>query len=805
MNPIQRRRLLIALLLIAGLIVSVNGNAQQTYFPSANVFWKNIKTDFGAVGDGVTDDTQAFQRALKSYINPYNSQIAVFVPKGTYLIKDSLRSPNGYYDALLLVQGEDKDQTVIKLADNSPKFQNAGSPLAMFITRGGNQAFGNYFHNLTINTGSGNAGAVGLNYVTSNYGAIRNVKIVSGDGNGYCGISMEQQWPGPGLLKDVTIDRHQFGIRVATCEYSMTFEDVTLTNQKTAGLYNSCNTLSIRKLQSNNQVTAIDNQGRIVLIDSKLNGGLNANAAIKNCTGCLLFARNVETTGYNPAILLGNTPAPTPATITEYLTSANPAAQDYSQFASDGKTLNLPIEETPNYVNNTPADWADVTTYGANPTNPIYAFSDATAGIQAALNSGKKVVYLGKIGDNGTSYCVYADIVVPASVELITGLTLAKFAFYNGSRFVINSNGSAPLHIEGLRNVRVHNNSQRTVVMRSTAESEYTNTAQNTNGKVFIEDAPMPFRPRFPVQFWARQLNPEVQPENEKDLDNNGGKFWILGLKTEGRAVIANTTNGGLTEILGGLVYPASSFSGNQQPAFTINNAQFSLVGVTMTSYVNNGWYGIGAIETQGSVTKSFPASTIWSQTPYNFTFYRSQSANLPVTLISFTARATDTYLATLSWRTTSERNNAYFDVERSPDAQTFVQLGRVNGMGTTTATQTYQFTDEAPPTGVSYYRLKQVDTDGSLTYSPVRAVTINRPDAGLRLLANPVGEQLQVVGLVPQTIMELTDMTGHLYHRQLTTTADTTVDVRTWPAGVYLLRAVDAGGTQTKRVLVSR
>jgi hypothetical protein len=164
-------------------------------------------------------------------------------------------------------------------------------------------------------------------------------------------------------------------------------------------------------------------------------------------------------------------------------------------------------------------------------------------------------------------------------------------------------------------------------VIKSTGV-QYNNTARNTNGKVFIEDMVEAFTPQFPVRMWARQLNPEVQPETEKDLDNAGGKFWILGLKTEGRAVIANTTNGGATEILGALVYPASIFSGNNQPAFTVQNACFSVVGLTMTSYVSNGWYGIGVIESQNGVSRTLRSDTIWSNTPYQFGFYKSSVAN---------------------------------------------------------------------------------------------------------------------------------------------------------------------------------
>ncbi len=597
-----------------------NVNAQQTYFPQTNVAWKNIKTVYGAYGDGIHDDTQAFRTAVRTTLNRFNSTVAVYIPKGTYLVSDSIQSLMGYYDCCLILQGENRDSTIIKIIDNAPNFQSKTNPRPVFKTRGGNQAFGNYFLNLTINTGLNNGGAVAFDYVTSNFGAIRDVNIISPDGSGYCGLKMEQNWPGPGIIKNVNINGFDYGIRVATCEYSMTFEDITLTNQAINGLYNNCNTLSIRHLKSNNSVTAIRNLGRVVLIDSELKGGISTNSAINS--GGFLFIRNVNTQGYGSSIIYKTQTITTPY-VAEFRDITN-----YSKFPNDNKSLGLPIEETPEYHNNKPTDWADVTTYGANPTNPQYGFSNATAGVQAAFNSGKKVVYFGKIGDNGTGYCIYADVVIPATVEKITGLNLSKFIFFNNSKFIVDSSATKPLFIDSFKGgIKLLNNSKRTVVIKSTG-LQYNNTVRNTNGKVFIEDMVEAFTPQFPVRMWARQLNPEVQPENEKDLDNVGGKFWILGLKTEGRAVIANTTNGGATEILGALVYPASQFSGNSQPAFTIQDACFSVVGLTMTSYVSNGWYGIGVIESQNGVSKTLKSDTIWKNSPYQFGFYKSSVAN---------------------------------------------------------------------------------------------------------------------------------------------------------------------------------
>jgi Pectate lyase superfamily protein/Carboxypeptidase regulatory-like domain len=604
-------------------ILTISAFAQQTYFPT-DVAWKNVKTDYGAVGDGITDDTLAFQRAFTTLLNQYNSRVSVYVPSGTYLVSDRIATLETYYDCCLTLQGENPATTIIKLKDNAAGFQDAANPRPVLYTRGGNQAFSMYFFNITINTGNGNAGAVGLDYISSNYGAVDNVKIISPDGSGYTGIEMERQWAGPSLIKNVTIDNFQYGMRVATCEYSMTFENVTLNNQSVAGIRNSCNTLAIRKLQSNNSVPAIDNDNaRAIIIDSQLNGGNSSNYAIVNRG--FLFARNITTSGYAAAISNNGTAVPG-ATVAEYHTMP-----DYSMFQNNGKSLNLPIEETPEYFNNTPSDWANVRAYNARPTNPLYGIFDATAGLQAAFNSGKKVIYLGEIGDNGTRYCIYGDVVIPPTVEKIIGLSSAGFQFFNNSKLVINDAGaknslvSTPLFIERLDGISLLNNSSRTVVIKHSGV-DYQNTVSNSGGKVFLEDVGNPFRPQFPVNMWARQFNPEVQSETDRDIDNPGGRYWILGLKTEGRANIARTTANGSTEILGGLIYPASTFSGATQQAFTVQDAKMSLIGLTMTSYVNNGWYGIAVQETQSGDVRTLPASNIWTNSPYNFSFYTSQN-----------------------------------------------------------------------------------------------------------------------------------------------------------------------------------
>ena len=94
----------------------------------------------------------------------------------------------------------------------------------------------------------------------------------------------------------------------------------------------------------------------------------------------------------------------------------------------------------------------------------------------------------------------------------------------------------------------------------------------------------------------------------------------------------------------------------------------------------------------------------------------------LPIELLSFNAFARASTVE-LEWATASELDNDHFMVERSIDGNSFSAIGRVEGSGTSSTVTAYKLIDTAPFRGVGYYRLKQVDSDGSFTYSSTVAV----------------------------------------------------------------------------------
>ena len=94
----------------------------------------------------------------------------------------------------------------------------------------------------------------------------------------------------------------------------------------------------------------------------------------------------------------------------------------------------------------------------------------------------------------------------------------------------------------------------------------------------------------------------------------------------------------------------------------------------------------------------------------------------LPVEFLSFDGKANKSDVA-LSWSTASELNSSHFVVERSSDGQSFEPLGQVMAAGMATTTTAYAFTDTDPGNGTNYYRLRQVDTDGTSQLTDIIAV----------------------------------------------------------------------------------
>lgn len=120
---------------------------------------------------------------------------------------------------------------------------------------------------------------------------------------------------------------------------------------------------------------------------------------------------------------------------------------------------------------------------------------------------------------------------------------------------------------------------------------------------------------------------------------------------------------------------------------------------------------------TIASVTANDPLGAAISLNPLPLTVIINQV--LPVALVDFRASVIGTTVE-LIWRTASETNNYGFEIQRQAATGKFQRAGFVSGYGTTTTPQSYRFADRPLAPGAYFYRLKQIDADGSFDYSAV-------------------------------------------------------------------------------------
>jgi hypothetical protein len=187
----------------------------------------------------------------------------------------------------------------------------------------------------------------------------------------------------------------------------------------------------------------------------------------------------------------------------------------------------------------------------------------------------------------------------------------------------------------------------------------------------------------------------------------------------------------------------------------------------------------------------------------------------LPVELASFDAKRSDGG-AILSWTTASETNNAGFSVQHAVGSGDFQPIGWVEGTGTTTEAQTYQFTAEDLSAGTHRFRLKQRDLDGSTNLSEVVEVEV-RPEGPIaiqQVAPNPV----QQTGTVEFTLRETGSVSVGLYDvlgRQVRTLHEGRVsggqlqrvqlDAAGLSSGMYFLRVKGDGFSKTRRITVTQ
>ena len=274
----------------------------------------------------------------------------------------------------------------------------------------------------------------------------------------------------------------------------------------------------------------------------------------------------------------------------------------------------------------------------------------------------------------------------------------------------------------------------------------------------------------------------------------SGVRYWIIN-----RSAVANLTSATVK-----LYYGIGSSDGVSDPA----NLR-----VVKTNGAGTVWFdtgGTGSAAGTGTITSSsfatFSVITLGNAT--------GGTNPLPIQLKSFEARPLANKVD-VQWVTASELNNDYFSLERSSDGQEFAEVVRIPGKGTKQSESSYDYVDEKPIVGKSYYRLKQTDFDKKSTYSKIVLVELELGhNPVVMVYPNPTTEELfsvQMNGFIPEETVQikLSDSMGRAVFIDQTTmgkteTHEIKINKTGLAPGVYILNVRSKSASLYSRVIIN-
>ncbi len=179
----------------------------------------------------------------------------------------------------------------------------------------------------------------------------------------------------------------------------------------------------------------------------------------------------------------------------------------------------------------------------------------------------------------------------------------------------------------------------------------------------------------------------------------------------------------------------------------------------------------------------------------YTIGTFDYDNSPLPIQLLSFDAVKQDSKVV-LNWQTATESNNDFFTIERSTDGNDWEAIAQIDGAGNSNEIRNYQYVDQNPLQGISYYRLKQTDFDGVFSYSKVQIIKLeeNKLNFSTKVVPNPAQDYilLKVENILIQDI-QFYSATGENVTLLVTISKvdenQYKIDLYSLQKGVYVLR----------------
>ena len=311
-----------------------------------------------------------------------------------------------------------------------------------------------------------------------------------------------------------------------------------------------------------------------------------------------------------------------------------------------------------------------------------------------------------------------------------------------------------------------------------------------------------------PVTINNKEFNPAT-------INGNFGVTVMNGVYqngTDGPAVLTNVVNKTwVVTLMSGAADASITYQWNAADELT----DFTAVNSKISEYTNNRWAVITGttLDPVNRTIKRINALGNAATGPVTFPINAIQGGSifpLPVELLYFNAVKKPGEVV-LTWETASEKNNTGFEVQSSADGKNYEAIEFVATQnGNATVNQKYTYSDKiTDKEGLVYYRLKQIDLDGTVSYYPAKAVDLGKLNLTASAYPNPFQSALKL-GLhanaaeIAQVLV--TDMTGKTIftaeHQLLKGTNNLELNLEKLPAGLYFLKATTGSQTYTDRLI---
>ncbi|HTN09009.1 T9SS type A sorting domain-containing protein [Agriterribacter sp.] len=178
-----------------------------------------------------------------------------------------------------------------------------------------------------------------------------------------------------------------------------------------------------------------------------------------------------------------------------------------------------------------------------------------------------------------------------------------------------------------------------------------------------------------------------------------------------------------------------------------------------------------------------------------------SSSIILPLQWLGFTA-VNCSGNACLQWETENEQNTSHFEIEKSTDGNNFVKI-QSQASNNSPGKNTYNTTDQAPAIGSNFYRIKQVDLDGTFTYSNIASLKITETGT-LAIVPNPANGFFILRGITKATNVSVYNIAGQLLNQWNNVNSNKQLNIANLQQGLYIIKVLQ-NGKETVHKLVKQ